>query len=202
MCPVQGTGAHVRCFNHGAYDNRKRQRRRSRSNSAIGTANSERSVHRLKNDVRDVATAFTGLEKDVGPGSKTAATPPGAVRSASVHPDDPNKGQFGELAEANGRRLTATIKPEGGSKSARCRVIIQVLSTDPARPLTGKVKLHLHPTFGQWSAYDVDVKGGVAQDTIVSYGAFTIGAEADSGNTRLELDLTDVPGGTEAFYEQ
>lgn len=34
----------------------------------------------------------------------------------------------------------------------------------------------------------------------MSYEASTIGAEADEGKTRLELDLMDVPGGTKRFY--
>lgn len=46
------------------------------------------------------------------------------------------------------------------------------------------------------------MKGGIAEDKIVSYGAFTIGAETDNGQTRLELDLMDVPGGTRSFYEE
>jgi hypothetical protein len=166
----------------------------------------EKEVQRLKEQVKSVGDAVGDLEKDVGPGSKSAAPPPGtvtpAVAGATVNREDPNKGQFGGSSEANGRKLTATIKPLAGPESARCQVRIKVESTDAARPLTGKVKLYLHPTFGNWSSYDLPVRGGVAEDEIVSYGAFTIGAEADSGKTRLELDLIDVPGGTRRFYEQ
>jgi hypothetical protein len=111
-------------------------------------------------------------------------------------------GPFGGRSEANGRKLLAQIRPDGGSHSSRCRVAIRVVSTDPSKPLTGKVKLYLHPTFGQWSSYEIDAIGGMAEDTIVSYGAFTIGAEADDGKTRLELDLIDVPGGTKRFYDE
>jgi hypothetical protein len=172
----------------------------------------EKAVKQLKVDVRSVESAVGDLEKDVGPGSKTAIAPSAAaplvIEAADttnerfVNPDDPNKGQFGGLPESNGRRLTATIEPISGPKSSRCRVKIRVVSTDPARPLIGKVKLHLHPTFGQWWSYDLDAKGGVAEENISSYGAFTIGAEADDGKTRLELDLMDVPGGTKRFYEE
>jgi hypothetical protein len=153
------------------------------------------------------------LEKVVGPGSKSAiGRMPSASRALSsrpspadaprIDPSDPNRGQFGGKSEANGRKLLARIKPDAGPNSARCRVTIQVVSTDPERPLTGAVKLHLHPTFGQWSSYDLEAKGGIAEDEIVSYGAFTIGAEADGNQTRLELDLVHVPGGTKRFYEQ
>lgn len=172
----------------------------------------EKAVIQLKADVKSVEVAVGGLEKNVGPGSKSAspaaATDISSVAAAavpdavSVDPEDPNKGQFGSLSERNGRALTATIQPIAGPKSSQCQVDMRIVSTDPARPLTGMVKLHLHPTFGRWSHYDIQSKGGVAQDRIVSYGAFTVGAEADGGRTRLELDLADVPGGTSRFYEQ
>jgi hypothetical protein len=172
----------------------------------------EKDVKQLKKDVRGVESAVGDLEKDVGPGSKTAIAPttaaPLVIDSAattnapSVDSDDPNKGQFGGLPEKNDRKLTATIEPIAGPKSSACRVNIRVLSTDPARPLIGKVKLHLHPTFGQRRSYEIEAKGGVAEENIRSYGAFTIGAEADDGKTRLELDLMNVRGGTERFYEE
>ncbi|TKB71217.1 MAG: hypothetical protein E8D46_17775 [Nitrospira sp.] len=171
----------------------------------------EKEVNQLKEDVKSVEAAVGNLEKGVGPGSKTAVTSPAAAPPAqgtiaaigapAADLNDPNKGCFGGNSEANGRKLIATIEPDAGPKSSRCRVIIRVVSTDPARPLTGKVNLHLHPTFGHWSSYEIEAKGGIAEDKIVSYGAFTIGAEADYGKTRLELDLMDVPGGTQRFYE-
>jgi len=176
-------------------------------------------VSNVKENVSSVSTALNNLEKEVGPGSKgglspspppitSGSPPPAAMTSAAARVDaapsfdetDPNKGQFGGSPDVSGRKLMATIKPDAGRRSARCRVVIKVVSTDSNRPLTGKVRLHLHPTFGRWSNYFVDVKNGVAQDEIVSYGAFTIGAEADEGATRLELDLVDVIGGTEPFY--
>jgi hypothetical protein len=169
-------------------------------------------VKTVGEDVRNVDAAFSGLEKEVGRGSKSAYAapiaprPPGTtaklVDAAGIDEDDPNKGQFGGSPESNGRKLTATIEPDAGPRSARCRVHIKVMSTDSSRPLTGKVRLHLHPTFGRWSNYLIDVKNGAATDDIVSYGAFTIGAETDGGATRLELDLADVPGGTKRFYEE
>ncbi len=170
----------------------------------------EKEVQQLKAEVKSVENAMGDLEKSVGPGSKTAPitssprplSDAAAIDGRLIDPDDPNKGQFGGNPEANGRRLAATIDPQGGPSSPRCRVTIKITSTDPDKPLQGKVKLFLHPTFGRWKSYDIDARGSIATDTIVSYGAFTIGAEADEGKTRLELDLTNVPGGTERFYEQ
>jgi len=163
--------------------------------------------------VEELEDAIVGLEKEVGPGSKAASqqavvaenvqqTSAAPNTTGAADPEDPNKGQFGGKCEANGRKLTATIRPAAGPKSSRCRVTIRVLSTDPNRPLLGDVVLHLHPTFGRWSSYPLQAKDGVAEDTIVSYGAFTIGAETDNGKTRLELDLMNVRGGTDRFYEE
>jgi hypothetical protein len=173
----------------------------------------EKEVKQLKSDVKSVELSVGNLEKGVGPGSKSAIAPaaaatPELAKAASigappVNPSDPNKGQFGGAPEVNGRKLTAKVVPDGGPRSSRCRVEVEVISTDPGRPLTGKVKLYLHPTFGRWSSYELQVnKAGVAEDDIVSYGAFTIGAETDGGKTRLELDLMDVPGGTKRFYDE
>lgn len=164
----------------------------------------------LERRVENLSEAMAHLEKEVGPGSQRAVgvMPPseaavsGAAPAAvGVDPDDPNRGRFGGSPEANGRKLSATITPMAGPTSATCRVRLAVTSTDPSRPLEGKVRLHLHPTFGRWSSYEIDARGGVAEDVLTSYGAFTIGAEADGGATRLELDLMNVPGGTARFYE-
>lgn len=179
-------------------------------------------VEQLQEDLKGVEQAVGGLEKDLGPGSKSAELLPpspaivpetatatetearghAVAPRPRVHPDDPHKGQFGGSPEANGRRLSATIRAAAGPKSSRCKVQFRVESTDPARPLTGAVKIFLHPTFGEWTTYDLDVVNGVAADEITSYGAFTIGAEADGGATRLELDLARVKGGTPRFYEE
>ena len=115
---------------------------------------------------------------------------------------DPNHGKFGGSPVANGRELTAQIEPAAGDNSAACYVTLTVRSLDPARPLLGVVRFHLHPTFGSRKEYDVPVVGGVATDRFTSWGVFTAGAVADEGNTRLELDLKTVPGGTPKFYAQ
>lgn len=172
----------------------------------------EKEVSQLKEDLKNVEQAVGGLEKGIGQGSRTAVAVGAQKPSAAVHaiqpdgaerdPDDPNKGRFGGQSESGDRKLTATITRDAGPKSARCRVTVRVITTNPSNPLTGTVTLHLHPTFGRWTKYDLRVKGGVAEDTFVSYGAFTVGAEADGGKTRLELDLVDVPGGTPRFYAQ
>jgi hypothetical protein len=158
-----------------------------------------------KADVRQVDRKIEIIE-DLGnlPGSKKGLAPASA---ADTEEDDgwnadPNKGQFGGAPKANSRVLEATITPAAGPNSAGCNVLILVRSTDPAKPLTGDVTFHLHPTFGKLARYTVPVKGGKAEDTITSWGSFTVGAVADNGDTRLELDLASVDGGTTKFYAQ
>jgi hypothetical protein len=169
----------------------------------------EKEVENLRRDVQAVETSVGGLEKSAGPGSKDATPPPTvpdpratAALAEDIWSTDPNRGRFGGSPEANGRRLSATIEPIAGKRSAACRVKVRVESTDAAKPLRGRVVFHLHPTFGRWQTYDVGVRGGVAEDSFTSYGAFTVGAEADEGATRLELDLLTVAGGTDRFYEE
>jgi hypothetical protein len=135
------------------------------------------------------------------PGSQkglTSTSPVGAEEDDEWN-SDPNKGQFGGAAEANARVLEATITPAAGPNSAGCNVLLRVRSTDPTKPLTGDVTFHLHPTFGKWARYTVPARGDKAEDTITSWGSFTVGAVADAG-TRLELDLASVSGGTPKFY--
>jgi hypothetical protein len=158
-----------------------------------------------KADARQVDRKIELIE-DLGnlPGSKKGLAPALAVDTEKDDGwnTDPNKGQFGGAPEANSRVLEATITPAAGPSSAGCSVLIRVRSTDTAKPLTGDVTFYLHPTFGKWARYTVPVKGGKAEDTITSWGSFTVGAVADNGDTRLELDLASVAGGTTKFYAQ
>ncbi|MBW8807540.1 MAG: hypothetical protein JF591_01650 [Lysobacter sp.] len=110
---------------------------------------------------------------------------------------DPNLGRFGGAPIARERELSAQVQPldEAGTT---CAVTIRVRSLDPARPLTGTVTIHLHPTFHSM-VREVPVVGGEAELRIVAAGVFTIGAEADGGATRLELNLATLPDLPAAF---
>lgn len=173
----------------------------------------ERAVNQAKDEVRSeiqervnpVEEALVQVEKAVAPGRRGVSRPKKQERrlqGTRHHPNDPNKGKFGESNESNSRILRAEIEPLSGQTSAGCYVRVWVESTDPTnKPLKGRVTFHLHPTFGVYSKYDVDVVDGVAEDEFNSWGAFTIGAIADEGKTKLELDLVNVRGGTPAFYK-
>ena len=178
----------------------------------------EKEVQQIRRNLQDVESNMGALEKELGPGSKQAvavlapASPPAAIKlsgegvpkataRAPYASDDPNKGQFGGSPERDGYRLTAKVTPLAGASSSRCRVKLVVMSTDPGKRLQDHVTFYLHPTFGQWARYEVEVKGNVAEDEITSYGAFTVGVETSDG-VRLELDLMDVQGGTQRFYQE
>jgi hypothetical protein len=72
-----------------------------------------------KEDVKTVEAAFRGLEKVLGPVSKTTGhprppsnrySPQGGLRmSRQWIPTIQNKDQFGSSSEVNGRKLTTTI---------------------------------------------------------------------------------------------
>jgi hypothetical protein len=166
-------------------------------------------VEELKGKVdtieRDALLPGRGEPKSVRPRPRRArasSAPPSDAKPLADWDSDPNKGHFGGSRTSNGRELRASITPVAGTDSAACRVHLSVVSIDKNKPLAGTVVFHLHPTFRRYREYEVDVVDGVAEDTITSWGAFTVGAEADEGKTRLELDLMEVPGSTRKFREQ
>lgn len=116
-------------------------------------------------------------------------------------PEDPWKGAFGGKSEANGRRLEATITPMV-SRDGFCRVTLRVLSIDAEKSLSGEVKFFLHPTFrNNQVVVKVDKQSRIAEMTLAAWGAFTVGAIADEGETMLELDLAEDPEAPEWFKE-
>jgi hypothetical protein len=134
-----------------------------------------------------------------GGGKKTKATTRGftnetaePTRSAGneSHPDDPQKGKWGGLAERNDKILKAKVEPS--AVKGLYEVTLTVESTNPKSPLKGFVKFHLHNTFR-----NPDPVIAVQNDKAVLkltrvYGAFTVGAEADDGQTWLEKDLAEM----------
>jgi hypothetical protein len=115
-----------------------------------------------------------------------------SLQKEGIVVDDPQKRRWGGKSSCNGRILTAAIEKIPGENFFR-RVVLRVRSTDRTKPLSGKVTFHLHPTFKR-SVLDVPVVEGVAEISLVAWGAFTIGAEADNGQTQLELDLANENG--------
>ena len=111
-------------------------------------------------------------------------------------PDDPQKGRFGGRSENNDRELDANVSESGSF----FRLDVWVKSLDPAKPLVGQVDFYVHDTFSR-TVYSVMAGEGRAAYDFYVYGAFTIGAVCDGGNTLLELDLSTLPGAPKKFRE-
>jgi SIR2-like domain len=106
-----------------------------------------------------------------------------------LDPLDQQKGRWGGKAENNNRRL----KVEDITEMPKfCSFYLVVESMDEiAFPLAGEVDFHLHQTFHPDTRV-MPVNGGTARLKIKGYGAFTVGAGADAGRTKLELDLSQL----------
>jgi hypothetical protein len=111
--------------------------------------------------------------------------------------EDPNKSRFGGAPTdpAGTRSLTARLLRQTGSIYQ-----IQLSLTAPTgQPISGPVVFHLHPTFSN-PVQEVPVTNPLEVTLEISaYGAFTVGVEADNGQTRLELDLAEAPDLPVAF---
>jgi hypothetical protein len=164
---------------------------------AIGRADSEMNViHREVEEARRIAKAAEFAATEGGVQRKPEN---GSEDALAEWNSDPYKGYADGKNAANGRVLAATIAPASGSEDI-CRVHLTVSSTDPNRPLDGTVVFHLHPTFKeQHNSVPVGPEGRAELD-LLSAGVFTVGVDVDDGNTKLELDLSRIEGGTELFY--
>ena len=119
--------------------------------------------------------------------------------SARIDVDDPNKGQVGLARERLGRRLRANVST--GDRPDWFRVERTVESTNDL-PLSGDVEFYLHPTFRPPVARAKTGGGQNVTLTLSAWGAFTVGAIAEEGLTRLELDLAKLRGAPREFLER
>lgn len=116
--------------------------------------------------------------------------------SAVVDPDDPQKNRWGGIASVGGYELAATVdwaRKESSEKlttsDGRRLFAVKINVSGPA--LSGVVRFHLHPTVVPM-VRDVEAKAGRAELDLITWGAFTVGAELLSHNVKLELDLSEV----------
>jgi hypothetical protein len=105
-------------------------------------------------------------------------------------PEDPHKGKFGGQPQRDDRLLSATVDE---LRNDWFRVTLRVQSTEPTRPLRGRVKFHLHDSFVP-SEVEVESQGGTAVLQRECYGAFTVGVTFSDESTKLELDLAALTG--------
>ena len=116
-----------------------------------------------------------------------------------THHDDPQKGQWKSVAINNERELKASVIEEA---KGLYKVKLQIISTNPKNnPLkNGDIVLFaLHNSLGDPPIKLVKVEKHSAELGFYCYGAFTVGAFADDGNTELELDLAELPNVSSHF---
>lgn len=111
--------------------------------------------------------------------------------------NDPQKGQWGGRSEHAGRRITACVSESTGDWF---QVDLGVDCIDGA-PLEGEVEFHLHPSFHP-SVVRIPVQNNRAHLNFQAWGAFTAGASADGGRTRLELNLAEMSSAPSRFRER
>lgn len=117
-------------------------------------------------------------------------------------PRDPWKGVFGGTNRGNDRELLAEVDPVSTS-SGVYSVRLTVRSIHPeTRPLKGAVQFFLHPTFRNDKPVITVGPNGVAELNLKAWGAFTVGAVADDGQTKLELDLSELETAPEEFRKR
>lgn len=114
--------------------------------------------------------------------------------------DDPHAGKFGGKAEVNGRKIEAHVE-ETPFDPNRFFVELEVFSTDNNKPLEGEVKFFLHPTYRNPERV-LPVINGRVDLHLVAWGSYTVGVECDNGQTKLELDLSKIPGAPQKFAER
>ena len=164
---------------------------------AVGKDNFEiklREVEKKADAAKDAALRGTGGKTKLAGAERTALVEGG------FDPEDPQKGKWGESPSSNGRLFSARVEKIPDESVFR-RVVLRVESTDATKPLSGNVKFHLHPTFAN-SEVEVPVINGVAETSVVAYGAFTVGAEADGGATKLEFNLVTLNDKKDQFFQR
>jgi pYEATS domain-containing protein involved in immunity len=148
----------------------------------------------------DIAQASAGLGIGKGPREEVQKTllETGGQIQPGADQNDPWKGQFGGSSSNNNRQLSATVTPLAGS-AGLYSIHLSVTTTSTSNPLTGVVQFFLHPTFNNQKPIVRVGPNSVAVLDIVAWGAFTVGALADNGQTRLELDLSELPDAPPGF---
>ncbi|HLK31329.1 MAG TPA: pYEATS domain-containing protein [Puia sp.] len=145
----------------------------------------------------------------VGTGGITKATEKDIIKTEELkttnigsesYTNDPQKNKWGGLAERNGRKLSATVVPS--NSPGYYELEITVASTDDRTPLIGVVKFHLHNTFYNPDPIISALNNKAVLKLTKVYGAFTVGAEADDGQTLLELDLAQDASFPPTFRER
>lgn len=151
-------------------------------------------VRKIAKEAENKAENAQSIALGIGRENTTGETEALAADSIQPgnNPGDPWKNQFGGESEVNHRQLQARVSKIAGS-SDLYSIELRVFSTLPEHdPLRGAVQFFLHPTFNNDKPVISVGPSGVAELKLTAWGAFTVGALADEGATRLELDLSEL----------
>jgi hypothetical protein len=144
---------------------------------------------------RNAQATSLGTGKGTGQGDPEEVKKQLLAAADGIQPgslDDPWKGRFGGQDISNDRALRAEVKPIPGSRGLySIRLTVSSLHPD-TNPLKGAVQFFLHPTFTDPKPVVPVGPNGVAELNLKAWGAFTVGAIADDGQTKLELDLSQL----------
>lgn len=116
-----------------------------------------------------------------------------------VDPEDPNKGQFGGLAQRDGWTLSASVTRTRNPRWFRIDAVVKADATvdEPG----SDAEFHLHPTFRE-DVVTEPVRRRRAAWRGWAYGAFTLGVKVGPAHaTELELDLAALPDAPTRFRE-
>ena len=151
--------------------------------------------HRGLIEILSYLNKFATVIEEADPELKNAQQRAETLGTSAFDPEDPQKGKWGGKRKANGREVKATVRE---LETGWFETTITVRSTRSAKPLKGAVFFHLHPTIVP-SVRSAQAVRGVAKVKVESYGAYTVGVEADDGKTQLELDLATLPNAPMLF---
>ncbi|MBS1567277.1 MAG: hypothetical protein JST39_23040 [Bacteroidetes bacterium] len=104
--------------------------------------------------------------------------------------DDAQKGRWGGQSTANGYSLTASFEKRGDSFYY---VTLSVQPVDSSHQLTGSVYFFMHDSFAPYIIRKAEAVNNVASIRVASYEAFTVGVYCADSQTKLELDLNELP---------
>jgi hypothetical protein len=118
--------------------------------------------------------------------------------------DDPQKGRWGGLATSSGISLTASyVESPDQDYDRKIFTVTLTVRGSIGHELTGTVYFFLHDSFLPNNIMKADPVGNVAQISIDSYEASTVGALCNGGTIALELDLNmDINSPAEYRYTE
>lgn len=112
---------------------------------------------------------------------------------AAEYQGDPNKGNFGASAQNGDLVLKKTAHHV--DENDMLRVDLEVRSVNPEKEVK-QATFHLHPSFPSPVIKKPADPDGVVRTSVWIYETFTVGAIAEPGQVKLELDLSllaDIP---------